>query len=75
MVRVRVRVRVRARVRVRLTMYCGTEGRPVSQPMTGEMSAWVGVSVGVRVRGEGEGEGEGESGGTRSAWPIPPLQP
>ena len=36
-------------------MYCGTEGRPVSQPMTGEMSACVRVRVGVRVRGEGEG--------------------
>ena len=56
-------------------MYCGTEGRPVSQPMTGEMSACVRVRVGVRVRGEVEVEGEGESGDSRSAWPIPPLQP
>ena len=33
-----------------MSMYCGTEGRPVSQPMTGEMSAWVRVRVGVMVR-------------------------
>ena len=58
-----------------MSMYCGTEGRPVSQPMTGEMSACVRVRVGVRVRGEVEVEGEGESGDSRSAWPIPPLQP